>query len=67
MAELDKIKPGVTYNIVVKTPTGGPPLYTISYQGDPPPPPPMYEEPPIEPIPASFCLLYTSPSPRDRG
>ena len=58
MAELDKIKPGVTYNIVVKTPTGGPPLYTISYQGDPPPPPPMYEEPPIEPIPASFPPAY---------
>ena len=58
MAELDKIKPGVTYNIVVNTPVGGPPLYTISYQGEVPPPPPMYEEPPIEPIPASFPPAY---------
>lgn len=58
MAELTKIKPGVTYNIVVKKPAGGPLVYTISYQGNPTPPPPMYEEPPIEPIPSSFPPAY---------
>ena len=60
MAELTKIKPDVTYNIVVKTPTGGPPLYTISYNGAPPPSVVYYEEAPIEPIPSSLPVLPPS-------
>ena len=58
MAELTKIKPGVKYNIMVDTPSSGPNYYEISYVGDPTPPVPMYEEPPIEPIPASFPPAY---------
>ena len=58
MAELTKIKPGVKYNIMVDTPSGGPNYYQVSYIGDTTPPVPMYEEPPIEPIPASFPPAY---------
>ena len=58
MAELTKIKPGVKYNIMVDTPSGGPNYYQVSYIGDTTPLVPMYEEPPIEPIPASFPPAY---------
>ena len=58
VAELTKIKPGVKYNIMVDTPSGGPNYYQVSYIGDTTPPVPMYEEPPIEPIPASFPPAY---------
>ena len=58
MAELTKIKPGVKYNIMVDTPSGGPSYYQVSYIGNTTPPVPMYEEPPIEPIPASFPPAY---------
>lgn len=66
MAELTKIKPGVTYNILVDAPktTPDPSVpgreFHISYVGVLPPSPPMYEEPPIEPIPASLPVLPPS-------
>ena len=34
VAELTKIKPGVKYNIMVDTPSGGPNYYQVSYIGD---------------------------------
>ena len=54
---LTKIKPGVTYNIMVDVPDGTY-LYTVTYQGEPTPPAIYYEDPPIEPIPASLPPAY---------
>ena len=58
MAELTKIKPGVKYNIMVDTPSGGPNYYEVSYVGEPLPPNPYYEEEPVELIPTSFPPAY---------
>ena len=54
---LTKIKPGVTYNIMVDVPDGTY-LYTVTYQGEPTPPAIYYDVAPIEPIPASFPNAY---------
>ncbi len=54
-----EIKGDTDYNIMIDDPDNilGK-FWEISYIGTPPPPPPMYEEEPIEPIPASFPPAY---------
>ena len=54
---LTKIKPGVKYNIMVDA-AEGTLQYRLSYQGTPTPPAIYYEDPPIEPIPASLPPAY---------